>query len=251
MRTRALQTLLQDRLRWMVEDRQPGQRRRLHPHARIPSPTAPTRPLERRLFCIFECHIDLPHPPLGPPDAPHRTFQLRLRWFSMISCRSGSDSRGGDLAGKGKIVPAGVSHVIYLLCCLTPERPGGTFADIVVSIELHPHGLFGHLNACLLAQVCRASFRAPVRALLPNCMRTSLDHAEQLAFPSCGTPSLSARSGAPRNGIHSTGQESVQHVRDGVLTAQDDARTLRHLVSLLGKQKHLLTRSALPIGSPS
>ena len=45
------------------------------------------------------------------------------------------------------------------------------------------------------------------------------------------------------------GQETVKHARDGVLTAQDDASNLRHLVSLLSEQKHLIARSAFYIGS--
>jgi hypothetical protein len=116
-------------------------------------------------------------------------------------------------------------------------------------MEVHTHGLFGHLNACLLAQVGRESFGGPVRGFLANFMRIELDHSQQFAFPRCCDPSLSARGGAPGNGIQSAGQETVKHACTCVLTAQNDASNLRHLVSLLSQQKHLRARSAFPIGS--
>lgn len=104
-----------------------------------------------------------------------------------------------------------------------------------MSMELHTHGLFGHLNACLLAQEHRESFGGPVRGLLPNFMRISLDHSQQFAFPSCCIRRSRKSGGASGNGIQSAGQEMVKHAHDCVLTAQDDASHLRQLVSGLGQ----------------
>jgi hypothetical protein len=41
----------------------------------------------------------------------------------------------------------------------------------------------------------------------------------------------------------------VEDASDRILTPEHDTRNLRHFVSLLGKQKHLIAGSALHIGS--
>jgi hypothetical protein len=88
--------------------------------------------------------------PTDQPRPDHARGEVRVLWHRLRAP-----------------LPAGVSHVMSLRLGFAPSCPDGALADIAMDVQVHADGLFGDLDARLLAQVLgepsgASSWRCPV-----------------------------------------------------------------------------------------